>query len=39
MRIKQQTNMGATVVGVYYRLHDEEVEVGEAFCRQLEVAS
>ena len=39
MRIKQQANMGATVVGVYYMLPDVKEEVGEAFCRHLEVAS
>ena len=39
MRIKGQANMGDTAVGVYYRLPDQEEEVDEASCRQLEEAS
>lgn len=39
LRIKEQANMGDTVLGVYYRPPDEEEEVDEVFCRQLEIAS
>ncbi|GAB0205877.1 mitochondrial enolase superfamily member 1 [Grus japonensis] len=39
VRIKGQANMGYTVVGIYNRPPDQEEEVDEAFCRQLEVAS
>jgi len=39
VRIKGQTRMGNTVVGVYYRPPDQEEEVHEAFYRQLKVAS
>ncbi|GAB0205201.1 hypothetical protein GRJ2_002985700 [Grus japonensis] len=39
VRIKGQATMGDTVVGVYYRPPDQEEDVDEAFCRQLEVAS
>ncbi|PKU29906.1 rna-directed dna polymerase from mobile element jockey- hypothetical protein [Limosa lapponica baueri] len=39
VRIKGQTNMGDTVVGVYYRPLDQEEEVDEVFYRQLEIAS
>jgi len=31
--------MGDTVVGVYYRSHDQEEEVNETFYRQLKVTS
>lgn len=38
MRIKEQAGMGDAVVGVCYRSPDQ-VEVSEAFYKQLEVAS
>ncbi|XP_063280190.1 uncharacterized protein LOC134564864 isoform X3 [Prinia subflava] len=39
VRIKGQTSKGDTVVGVCYRLPEQEEEVDEAFYRQLEAAS
>lgn len=36
-RIKGQTNRGDIVVGVYYRLPDQEEKVDEAFYRQMQV--
>ncbi|TRZ09133.1 hypothetical protein HGM15179_017974 [Zosterops borbonicus] len=39
VRIKRQTSKGDTVVGVCYRLPEQEEEVDEAFYRQLEAAS
>lgn len=39
MRIKGQTNMGDTVISVYYGLTNQEEKVDETFHRQLEVAS
>ena len=38
MRIKRQTKMADTNMGVYYRPPDQEKEVDEAFYRQLKVA-
>lgn len=38
-RIKKQANMCDTIVGVYYRLHDQVMEADEAFYTQLKVAS
>jgi len=39
VRIKRQACMGDTVVGVYYKLPDQEQEVDEASYRQLKVTS
>ncbi|PKU31622.1 hypothetical protein llap_18074 [Limosa lapponica baueri] len=39
VRIKGQTNMGNTVVGVYYKPLDQDEEVDGSFYRQLEIAS
>lgn len=39
VRIKGQTSMGDSVVGVYYRPPEQEKKIDEAFYRQLEVAS
>lgn len=39
VRIKEKTGMGIIVVGVCYRLPDQEEQVHEAFYRQLKVAS
>ena len=39
VRIKGQTNMGDTVISVYYGLTHQEEKVDETFHRQLEVAS
>lgn len=36
--LKEQLNIGDTVVDVYYRLPDQEEEVDKAFCGHLEVA-
>ncbi|GAB0188415.1 protein NYNRIN-like [Grus japonensis] len=38
-QISSQTNMGAVVVGIYYRPPDQEEDVDEAFFQQLEEAS
>jgi len=39
VRIKGQPQMGDIIVGVYYRPHDQEEEVDEAFYKQLQAAS
>lgn len=39
VRIKGQADRGDIVVGVYYRIPDQEEEMDEAFYRQLQVAS
>jgi len=38
VRMKGKAHMGNTVVGVYYRLPDQEEEADEAIYRQLKVA-
>ncbi|GAB0207491.1 hypothetical protein GRJ2_003214800 [Grus japonensis] len=39
VKISRQTNMGAVVLGICYRLPDQEEVVDEAFFKQLEEAS
>ena len=39
VRIKGQTGMGDTVVGVYYMAPDQDEELDEAFYRELIAAS